>query len=201
MADPQVDLSATDEVHFQQHGSRCQMWIPPETKDPILLHHPTRRSVGYFGAVRLRDGKFFFHRETDKFNGATFFVFLKALYRASTTGSRRVVVITDNARHHHARLHRSWREEHAKPIRPRLSATLQPRSQPDRTGLEAYPAAMLTQPILPLTQRGHRFRRGAISHSGHEATLPCIDYAQLFKTLRLILSLLSRFFCFWHLCL
>jgi len=113
MADSQVDLWATDEVHFQQHGSRCQMWIPPETKDPILLHHPTRRSVGYFGAVRLRDGKFFFHRATDKFNGATFLVFLKALYRASTTGSRRVVVITDNARYHHARLHRNWREEHA----------------------------------------------------------------------------------------
>src|SRR6516162_5475743 len=35
------------------------------------------------------------------------------------------------------------------PIRPRLSTALQPRSQPDRTGLEAYPAAMLTQPILP----------------------------------------------------
>jgi hypothetical protein len=55
MRDASVDLWATDEVHFQQHGSRCQMWIPPETKDPILLHHPTRRSVGYFGAVRLRD--------------------------------------------------------------------------------------------------------------------------------------------------
>jgi hypothetical protein len=113
MADPNVELWATDEVHFQQHGSRCQMWIPPETKDPILLHHPTRRSVGYFGAVRLRDGKFFFHRETDKFNGVTFFAFLKALYRASTTGPQRVIVITDNARYHHARLHRTWREEHA----------------------------------------------------------------------------------------
>lgn len=113
MADPTVDLWAIDEVHFQQHGSRCRMWIPPETKDPVLLHHPTRRSVGYFGAVRLRDGRFFFHRETDKFNGATFFAFLKALYRASSNGPRRVVVITDNARYHHARLHRSWREEHA----------------------------------------------------------------------------------------
>jgi hypothetical protein len=41
-----------DEVHFQQHGSRCRMWVPPETKDPVLLHHPTRQSVGYFGAVR-----------------------------------------------------------------------------------------------------------------------------------------------------
>jgi hypothetical protein len=33
------------------------MWIPPESADPVLLHHPTRRSSGYFGAVRLRDGK------------------------------------------------------------------------------------------------------------------------------------------------
>jgi len=112
MEDPAVDLWAIDEVHFQQHGSRCRMWIPPETKKPILLHHPTRRSVGYYGAVRLRDGKFFFHRETDKFNGATFFAFLKALYRVSINGTRRVVVITDNARYHHARMHRSWREKH-----------------------------------------------------------------------------------------
>ena len=112
MEDATVDLWAIDEVHFQQHGSRCRMWIPPETKKPILLHHPTRRSVGYYGAVRLRDGKFFFHRETDKFNGATFFAFLKALYRVSANGTRRVVVITDNARYHHAKMHRSWREKH-----------------------------------------------------------------------------------------
>ena len=114
MSDPHVDLWAIDEVHFQQHGSRCRMWIPPETKDPVLLHHPTRRSIGYFGAVRLRDGKFFFRRETGKFNGATFFAFLQDLYRVSTReGLRRVVVITDNARYHHARLHRSWRQKHA----------------------------------------------------------------------------------------
>ena len=69
-------------------------------------------SVGYFGVVRLRDGKFFFYSEKDKFNGVTFFVFLKALYRVSTTGSRRVVVIADNARYHYARLYRNWREEH-----------------------------------------------------------------------------------------
>jgi hypothetical protein len=51
MRDPKVDLWATDEVHFQQHGSRCRMWVPPETKDPVLLHHPSRHSVGYYGAV------------------------------------------------------------------------------------------------------------------------------------------------------
>lgn len=112
MRDQTVDLWATDEVHFQQHGSRCQMWIPPETKDPVLLHAPTRRSVGYFGAVRLRDGRFQFRREVDKFNGATFFAFLKSLRRSSIRSGRRVVVITDNARYHHARLHKQWREDH-----------------------------------------------------------------------------------------
>ena len=89
------------------------MWVPPETKDPVLLHHPTRHSVGYFGAVRLRDGKFQFRREMDKFNGLTFFEFMKELYQTSLTSGRRVVVITDNAKYHHARLHRQWREEHA----------------------------------------------------------------------------------------
>ena len=103
-----------DEVHFQQHGSRCRMWVPPETKDPVLLHHPTRRSVGYFGAVRLRDGKFFFRRETDKFNAITCGQFLKHLLAASTRTARRVVVIADNAPYHHARLHREWRQQHAK---------------------------------------------------------------------------------------
>src|SRR5438067_1748262 len=38
-------LWALDEVHFQQQGSRCRMWVPPETKDPIIYHHPTRKSI------------------------------------------------------------------------------------------------------------------------------------------------------------
>jgi len=72
IAEASVDLWALDEVHFQQHGSRCRMWVPPETKDPVLQHHPTRHSVGYFVAVRLRDGSLRFRREKEKFNGLTF---------------------------------------------------------------------------------------------------------------------------------
>jgi len=102
-----------DEVHFQQHGSRCQMWVPPETKDPVLLHPPTRKSVGYYGAVRLRDGRFYFRRETGKFNALTCWEFLKELRALSTRRHRRVVVIADNARYHHARLHRDWRQQEA----------------------------------------------------------------------------------------
>ena len=100
-----------DEVRFQQHGSRCRMWIPPENKDPIVLHHPTRRSVGYFGAVRVRDGKFFFRRETDKFNAVTFWAFLRELRPICCAGDRRVVLIADNAKYHHAKLHKDWRQD------------------------------------------------------------------------------------------
>ena len=83
MADGTVDLWALDEVHFQQQGSRCRMWVPPETKDPIVYHHPTRKSVGYFAAVRLRDGKFLFRREIGRFNGETFWEFLKVFREVS----------------------------------------------------------------------------------------------------------------------
>jgi transposase len=88
------------------------MWVPPEMKDPVLLHHPTRRSVGYFGAVRLRDGRFVFRRETGRFNAATFLAFMQSLRHTSQRAGRRVVVITDNAKYHHAVLHKPWRERY-----------------------------------------------------------------------------------------
>lgn len=109
-ADKQIDLWSTDEVHFQQHGSRCRMWVPPEDRDPVLMHEPTRRSVGYFGAVRLCDGKFVYRRETDKFNAETFLAFLKQLRKASCQCRKKVVVLSDNARYHHATLHKEYRE-------------------------------------------------------------------------------------------
>ena len=117
MEEDTVDLWALDEVHFQQQGSRCRMWVPPEIKDPIVYHHPTRKSVGYFGAVRLRDGKFLFRRETGRFNGETFWQFMKVFREASITAGRRVVAISDNAGYHRARLHQPWREEHAAEFR------------------------------------------------------------------------------------
>ena len=53
-----MDIWFEDECHFQQHGSRCTMWIPPENTDPIVLHAPTRKNVGVFGAVCITDGRF-----------------------------------------------------------------------------------------------------------------------------------------------
>jgi transposase len=112
-----VDLWALDEVHFQQYGSRCRMWVPPEVTDPVLPHYPTRRSVGYFGAVRLRDGKFTFRREVESFNARTFLEFMRSLKQIVRRSNRPAVVITDNAKYHHAVLHKEWREQNAGVLR------------------------------------------------------------------------------------
>ena len=59
------------------------MWVPAELKDPILLHAPTRKSGGYFGAVRLRDGKLLTRQEGKVFDAQTFWQFLKQLRQVS----------------------------------------------------------------------------------------------------------------------
>lgn len=74
------------------------MWVPPEIKDPILRHAPTRKSVACFGAVSLRTGTFV-RSLCATFNAVTFETFLKTLLRHRAHDTRMVL---DNARYHHA---------------------------------------------------------------------------------------------------
>jgi transposase len=78
------------------------MWVAPEIKDPILRHAPTRKSVACFGAVSLDSGQFV-RMMCPIFNAATFQTFLKRLLRLHKPG-RRMIVVLDNARYHHAKL-------------------------------------------------------------------------------------------------
>src|SRR5438477_8204111 len=89
--DPTVDLWAMDEVHFQQHGSRCRMWVPPELHDPICLHAPTRKSISFFGAVRLHDGKLVMSQPEGMFDARTCWDFLRKLERISSRAGREAV--------------------------------------------------------------------------------------------------------------
>ena len=138
-----------DEVHFQQHGSRCRMWVPPELKDPVVLHHPTRKSVGYFGAVRLRDGKFVAQQEPARFDAQTTWAFLRRLRQASRRAERQVLLVTDNAKYHHACLHAPWRAAQEPDFLVAFLPPLQSGAQSDRTRLETGPAALSAQPLLP----------------------------------------------------
>ncbi len=108
MRSDRVDLWSCDEVHFQQYGSACRMWVPPENRNPVLYHHPTRKSVGYFGAVRLRDGKFVFQREEDRFNTRSFGRFLRYLKKRAKRCGRKIILLLDNASYHRAQTGDVW---------------------------------------------------------------------------------------------
>ena len=99
-----------DECHFQQHGTRCAMWVPPEERDPIVLHAPTRKNIAIMGAVREADGRLL-AAQADRFNTESFHAFLVGLVRLHRAG-RKIVLVLDNARWHHARKLRAWLHEH-----------------------------------------------------------------------------------------
>lgn len=95
-----MDLWSLDECHFQQHGSRCAMWVAPEEDDPIVYHEPTRRSISLFGAVNLRSGRML-TMMISPFDSASFEAFLHYL-DVHRNRHRRMHVILDNAAYHKA---------------------------------------------------------------------------------------------------
>ncbi len=87
------------------------MWVPPEVKNPILLHARTHKIIDYWEAVRLRDSKLVYRWEPGTFEGPPRVAFLEQFYGASTRGPRRAVVISDNTSYRHSRIHKDWRAE------------------------------------------------------------------------------------------
>lgn len=101
--DERLDLWSLDECHFQQHGTRCRMWIPREDRDPVVLHAPTRKSVALFGAVNLLTGTLV-TMFAPQFDALTFQAFLRMLLRHRRRSRNQTVIVLDNARYHHAAL-------------------------------------------------------------------------------------------------
>lgn len=113
--DSRNDIWFEDECHFQQHGTRCRMWIPPEEKDPVLLHAPTRKSIALFGAVQANTGQMV-SMMTSIFNAETFLEFLKRVIKKRKWG-KKLVLILDNARYHHATMIQLWLNRNKKWIK------------------------------------------------------------------------------------
>lgn len=88
------------------------MWVPPEDRDPLVLHAPTRKSVACFGAVCLRGGQLVTAFETP-FNAESFQRFLVQLLRHRRQG-KRLMLLLDNAKYHHARALQPWLHQHRK---------------------------------------------------------------------------------------
>ena len=107
---PEIEVWAMDEVIIRLHGTTCKMWIALEDPDPVVLHNPVRKNVKYYGAVRLRDGKFVYQRVMGMFNGDNCFTFLKYLRKITARSSKKTVVLMDRAPYHRAGVHKKWRD-------------------------------------------------------------------------------------------
>lgn len=124
------DIRFLDECHFQQHGSRCRMWIPPEVKDPVLLHAPTRKSIALFGSVTANTGQIV-TQMSKIFNAETFLKFLKRILRTKKRG-KKIVIVLDNAKYHHAIMLKSWLKKNRK----KLSLMFLPPYSPELNHIE-----------------------------------------------------------------
>ncbi len=129
--DEHIDLWSLDECHFQQHGTRCRMWVPREDHDPIVFHAPTRKSVALFGAVNLRRGVLT-TMFAPQFNAITFEAFLRLLLRHRSCSREKMVVILDNAKYHHATVLAPFLE----PRRPFFQLDFLPPYSPDLNPIE-----------------------------------------------------------------
>lgn len=106
------------------------MWVPPEDKDPVVYHAPTRKSMGVYGAVRQSDG-LLVSGLADTFNAETFEGFLHFIVRHKRKG-RKIVLVLDNARWHHARA----LEKYLDKVSDRLELDFLPPYSPDLNPIE-----------------------------------------------------------------
>ena len=81
--------------------------VPPEDKDPTVLHYPERKGISVFRAVNIRTGEFT-GMMSDVFVAITFLRFLAALMKRG----KRMQIILDNAGYHQAKLILPWLEKH-----------------------------------------------------------------------------------------
>src|SRR5258708_2996206 len=104
------------------------MWVPPEIKDPILRHAPTRKSVACFGAVSLSTGQFV-RMMCPIFNAVTFQSFLERLLRQQTPARPMLLVLT-NAPYHHPKPLAPFLYCHARSLRLLFLAPYSPQLAP-----------------------------------------------------------------------
>ena len=155
------------------------MWVPPEIKDPVLMHAPTRKSVACFGAASLSSGKFV-RSMCEKFDALTFQAFLKKLLRHRSRGKRMAIVL-DNAKYHHAvllvPLLRQYRKVLTLLFLPPYSPQLAPIERVWRL------ARRMAQPTTDSSPHWQMCSAPSIfASAAGESQIPCcVDNAALFK--------------------
>ena len=106
------------------------MWVPPEDKDPIQYMAPVKKNTSLFGGVNADTGKFVSLFEKT-FDADSFKRFLRKLLK-SRRKNKRMLLVLDNARYHHAVLLKPFLHKH----RNHLSLIFLPSYSPELNAIE-----------------------------------------------------------------
>ena len=153
------------------------MWVPPEDKDPIVLHAPTRKSVACFGAVTLRTGQFVR-------------TICQVVQCRNLSALPRAVAAASNARSpYHSRAGQRSLPSRCNPgpvpapahctLEASVSSTLQSSTGTHRAGLQADSPPSDAQPLLPYTRRSAQRREcllQSLASPEHDPTETMLHY-------------------------
>ncbi len=98
-----------DEAVFQQSGTIHRTWAP-RGKGTVVDSKPCRRSVKSYGAISLENKPRWHFRFSERFNAKSFVAYLSQILRWNPV--RKIYLILDNARYHHAVMVREFLELH-----------------------------------------------------------------------------------------
>jgi transposase len=97
-----------DECHFKLTLSIIRAWFlsghHPEIKSPVERH-----KMSVFGAMG-KNGQLI-TLENEIFNAQTFKLFLEKLILKAKRGTKKILLVLDNARYHHAKILKDWLNE------------------------------------------------------------------------------------------
>jgi len=102
-----------DEVFFQQSGSTHRTFAKIGT-GTIVKSEPVKRCIKALGVVSDEQNPSFYFKFAPVFNQDTFFRFLKKLVKRYA--GRKIFMVLDNVRYHHARKIKEWLEKNSEKI-------------------------------------------------------------------------------------
>lgn len=118
-------LMYEDEASFQVSGTTTRSWQGKgKGNGHEVRQKACREKISVFGAVTVEKNPRFHFRIVEVFNAMTFLTFLKQLVRQY---KRKIFLVLDNARYHHAILLREWLEAN----RGRIELYFLPAYSPD----------------------------------------------------------------------
>lgn len=90
------------------------MWVPRDIKSPVVKQEPTRKKISLFGSVNVADGRLVYSLQ-QIFNAETFLEHLNQILKYKSK-NKKIMVILDNAKYHHAKILQPWLERNKRKI-------------------------------------------------------------------------------------